>query len=176
MSGDIEYYNALVQEEAAYEGNHRIIRGVAPEFKAVVCTADVDARTNTEIRGTEGVPVHWLDGGWDDRPTLIANSYYEFYGGTWINSEWGAYSTGNSRYFHERRLVWTGCDERGFTRPDAHMGSPMGMVAAGTPGDPRQEFGPLGAQRSVTDYVTDESDKRHLIYAISPVFTVVASD
>ena len=176
MSGDIEDYNALVQEEAAYEGNHRIIRGVAPEFKAVVCTADVDARTNTEIRGTEGVPVHWLDGGWDDRPTLIANSYYEFYSGAWINSEWGAYSTGNSRNFHERTLVWTGCDERGFTHPEAHMGSPMGMVAVGTPGDPRREFGPLGTQGSVSDPVTAEIDERHLIYAMSPVFTVVASD
>ena len=173
MSGDIEYYNALVQEEAAYEGNHRIIRGVAPEFKAVVCTADVDARTNTEIRGTEGVPIHWLDGGWDDRPTLIANSYYEFYSGSWINSEWGAYSTGNSRYFHERRLVWTGCDDRGFTAADAagagiHMGSTSGMAAVGTPGDPRREFGPLGTQRGITDPVAAESDKRHLIYAISP--------
>ena len=187
MSGDIEDYDAIVQEEAAWEGNHRIIRGVAPEFKAVVCTADVDARTYTEIPDALDVPIYWLDGGWDDRPRLIANSHYDFYDGVWIyhgddedtiNTEYGAIAAGNSTYFSERRLMWTGCADRGIARPNAHMGttSDMGMVAVGTPGDPRREFGPLGAGVDRTDYITDEIDKRHQIYAISPVFTVVVFD
>ena len=78
-SGDIEEYNTWVQEEAAgnvvrgkeaeppYKYTDPIIRKHASEFRAVVCTADDDARTNTGMTGT-GVPVHWLDGGWEDRP------------------------------------------------------------------------------------------------------------
>ena len=186
-SPDIEDYDAIVQEEAAWEGNHRIIRGVAPEFKAVVCTADVDARTYTEIPDALDVPIYWLDGGWDDHPRLIANSHYGFYDGVWIyhgddedtiNTEYGAIATGNSTYFSERRLMWTGCDDRGVARTGAHMGttSNMRMVAVGTPGDPRQEFGPLGASTNIHDYIAVEIDELRQLYAISPVFTVVVFD
>ena len=175
-SGDIEYYNALVQEEAAREYNHKIIRGAAPEFKAVVCTADVDARTYTEITEALGAPIHWLDGGWDDRPTLIANSHYDFFSPEWINTEWGAIAPGNSTFNFENRYVWTGCDFNGVARAEAHMGttSDMRIVAVGTPGDPRREFAPLGSERHRLGYPAAEIDERHQIYAISPVFTVVA--
>ena len=107
-SGEIEDYNDLVQFEASgrtrrYEEvedlTDPVIRRVAPQFRAVVCTADVDARTNTGMTDTLGVPVHWLDGGWDDRPTLIADAYDQFYGGDWMNHDWGAYVSGNSTYF-----------------------------------------------------------------------------
>ncbi|WP_423922378.1 choice-of-anchor R domain-containing protein [Candidatus Poriferisodalis sp.] len=56
MSGDIEEYNELVQFEASGRSKRdetrgpftdRVMRSVAPEFKAVVCTAAIDARTNT---------------------------------------------------------------------------------------------------------------------------------
>ena len=175
-SGDIEYYNALVQEEAAREYNHRIIRGAAPDFKAVVCTADVDARTYTEITEALGAPIHWLDGGWDDRPTLIANSHYDFFSPEWINTEWGAIAPGNSTFNFENRYVWTGCNFNGVARAEAHMGttSDMRIVAVGTPGDPRREFAPLGSERHRLGYPAAEIDERHQIYAISPVFTVVA--
>ena len=186
-SGDIEDYDAIVQEEAAWEGNHRIIRGVAPEFKAVVCTADVDARTYTEIPDALDVPIYWLDGGWDDHPRLIANSHYGFYDGVWIyhgddedtiNTEYGAIAPGNSALFYEGSQIWTGCDDEGVARTGAHMGttSNMRMVAVGTPGDPRQEFGPLGASTNISDYIAVEIDELRRLYAISPVFTVVAFD
>ena len=196
-SGDIEDYDAIVQEEAAWEGNHRIIRGLAPEFKAVVCTADVDARTYTEIPDALDVPIYWLDGGWDDRPRLIANSHYDFYDGVWIyhgddedtiNTEYGAIATGNSTYFSENRSIWTGCNDQGIARKNAHMGSTTdttdtdtctatGLVAVGTPGDPRREFGPLGATDfPVDDPIFAEICDRHQLYAISPVFTVVVFD
>ena len=185
-SGDIEDYNADVQWEADQAYNDRFIRSVAPEFKAVVCTAAVDARTNTGMTDVSGVPVHWLDGGLDDRPTLIANSYAEFYGGEWVNHEWGAYVTGNSARFHnsvlfnKNKQIWTGCDAEGVAHPDAHMGSTMGVVAVGTPAyrndmgdlDPTK-FAPLGAVDVDSGYVSAEIDKRRQIYAISPVFTVV---
>ena len=178
MSADIEDYNALVQEEAAQEYNHRIIRGVAPEFKAVVCTAAVDARTNTEIRDAYGVPVHHLDGGWDNRLTLIAKSYYQFFSPDWINSISGAIVTGNSREFDEIRPVWTGCDAAGFAHPEAPMGttSKMGLVAVGL-GKPADStgppVGPLGAVNT-SDHVSAERTESRKIFAISPVFTVIA--
>ena len=84
---------------------------------------------------TIGVPVHWLDGGWEDRPTLVAYRYAAFYGDGWVNSDYGAYATGNSAHFHENYLVWTGCDASGAAHPDAYMGSPTGMAAVGTPND-----------------------------------------
>ena len=124
--------------------NDRFIRSVAPEFKAVVCTAAVDARTNTGMTDVFGVPVHWLDGGWDDHPTLVANSYAEFYSSEWVNHEWGAYVTGNSAHFNDsdsltryNKKIWTGCDAQGVAHPYAYMGTTFseaaGMVAVGTP-------------------------------------------
>ena len=184
MSADIEYYNAFVQDVAAWEGNHRIIRGAAPDFKAVVCTAAVDARTNTEIEGGDALPIHWVDGGWENRPTLLANSYFDFYSNNWVETGWGAIAPGNTTFFSDRRRVWTGCDASGFAHPEAHMGSDTGMVVLGYPGNPAnrsRDFTPLGIiypnptdeQFGGTDFLGDESKKPHQIFAMSPVFTVV---
>ena len=183
-SGDIEDYNAVAQWEPDQTYNDRFIRSVAPEFKAVVCTAAVDARTNTGMTDAVGVPVHWLDGGWDDRPTLVANSYAEFYGGEWVNHEWGAYVTGNSAHFNDSDLftrynkeIWTGCDARGVAHPYAYMGSTLseaaGMVAVGTPENPMPNYAPLGAVDVDEGFVMAETDELGQIYVISPVFTVV---
>ena len=179
-SGDIEDYNADAQWEPDQTYNDRFIRSVAPEFKAVVCTAAVDARTNTGMTDAVGVPVHWLDGGWDDLPTLVADSYAEFYGGEWVNHEWGAYVTGNSAHFNDsdfvtryNKKIWTGCDARGVAHPDAHMGSTMGIVAVGTPGDEVSNHASLGAVDVDTGYVSAETDELGQIYVISPVLTVV---
>ena len=176
MSADIEDYNALVQWQAAREENDRIIKGIAADFKAVVCTATVDARANTQMGASQGVPVHWLDGGWDDHPTLIAKSYDEFYGAEWVNEEIGAWVWGNSAHFVAHAPIWTGCDAAGVAHPVAHMGAtspPMGMVAVGTPGNENDNFGPLGAVNFSVDYVSAEIDKTHRIYGISPILTVV---
>ena len=201
-SGNIDDYNTWVQEEAA--GN--VVRGVevagrdrytdpiiwknASEFRAVVCTADDDARTNTGMTGI-GVPIHWLDGGWDDRPTLVANSNAEFYGPKWVNTDYGAYVTGNSTYFHQNAKVWTGCDAFGDPHPSVPMGaiSAMDMVAVGTPNDTDNDnHAPLGAVDPGVGYAyhhfivvinEGQSDEEELeillpLYAISPIFTVVA--
>ena len=183
-SADIEYYNAFVQKVAAWEGNHRIIRGAAPDFKAVVCTAAVDARTNTEIEGGDALPIHWVDGGWENRPTLLANTYSDFFSNNWIETGWGAIATGNSTKFSFRQKLWTGCDASGFAHPAAHMGttSSARMVVLGDPADPEIrsfDVTPLGSIRSSaaglgeTDFLGDEIHELHKIYAMSPVFTVV---
>ena len=67
-SGDIDDYNAWVRWEAEQAYSDPIIRGVSKDIKAVVCTAADDARTNTGMAGAIGVPIHWLDGGGQDRP------------------------------------------------------------------------------------------------------------
>ena len=201
-SGNIDDYNAFVQEEAAgtlVRGEPAaapytdpVIRAVADDFRAVVCTADDDARTNTEMPTTAiGVAIHWLDGGWDDRPTLIAGSYDGFYGGGWDNTEYGAYVTGNSAYFEENAMVWTGCDSSGVKDPMFPMGDPnsTGMVAAGSPRnydsklnrDPDSDrkrktdlnLAPVGAVDVDVGRLTGNDDEYRPLYGISPIFTVV---
>ena len=174
-SGNIEEYNRFVRTEADQTYNHPVIQAVAQGFKAVVCTADVDAPTNTGMpTDTLGVPVHWLDGGWESRPTLVVYRYAGFYGDGWVNSDYGAYATGNSAHFHENFMVWTGCDASGAAHPEAYMGSPMGMAAVGTPNDPGANNAPLGAVDVDADsgYLGDEIDKFKRLYAISPILTV----
>ena len=174
-SGDIDDYNAWVRWEAEQAYSDPIIRGVSKDIKAVVCTAADDARTNTGMAGAIGVPIHWLDGGGQDRPTLIANSYLEFYGDEWVNHDWGAYVTGNSAYFHENAMIWTGCDSKGVAHPSFPMGatSAMDMVAVGTPRDSAANHAPLDAVDVDSGHVTGNIDEYKSLYAISPIFTVV---
>ncbi|WP_420623341.1 choice-of-anchor R domain-containing protein [Candidatus Poriferisodalis sp.] len=190
-SGDIEDYNAFVQKEAAgtlVRGKpvpgkpaaepytDPVIHRVASQFTAVVCTAAVDAVTNTKIAeaGSIAVPVHWLDGGWQDRPTLIVEQYSDFYGDEWENTEYGAYVTGNSAHFHENAMVWTGCDASGAADPKFPVGSNnMGLVAAGSPRDPADNTAPVGAVDVTVGRITGNDDEHRPIYAISPIFTVV---
>ena len=175
MSEEIADYNDWVKFEAGQTYSNPIIRAVASQFKAVVCTAAVDARTNTGMAVADaGVPIHWLGGGWQDRPTLVANSNSQFYGGAWVNTHYGAYVTGNSAYFHENAMIWTGCDSVGDTHPTGYMGSlNTKMVAAGTPRDP--DHAPLGPVDPLNlEFVGAENDANRPLYAISPIFTVVA--
>ena len=182
-SGEIDDYNAWVQEEAQAAYSDPFIRRVASEFKAVACTADVDARSNTGMEDDLGVPIRWLDGGWDDHPTLVANLNDDFYGSEWANTEYGAYVTGNSTHFEDHAMVWTGCDASGEPHPDYPMGiSAMDIVAVGTPNDPADNNAPLGAVDVGSGFVAHnyyvvidgEGQERLLpLYAISPIFTVV---
>ena len=200
-SGNINDYNKFVQFEAeglterdtaAEPYTDPVIQRVAERFRAVVCTASVGARSNTEMPTTAiGVPIHWLDGGWEDRPTLIAGSYDGFYGGAWDNTEYGAYVAGNSAYFEVNAMVWTGCNASGGADPIFPMGDPnsMGMVAAGSPRnsdselnrdpdsdrerEPDSNLAPVGAVDVDEGRLTGNIDEHRPIYGISPVFTVV---
>ena len=174
-SGNMADYNAVVRRSAEHEANDRFLRSIAREFRAVGCTLTVDARANTGMTGSVGVPVHWLDGGWDDHPTLIADSYDQFYG-VWKERQFGAMSTGNSLWLHERRRIWTGCYATGAKHPEAYLGSTldMGMVAAGHPNHPTEkDLGPLGATDPNRGYLSFDRNLRLTLYAVSPVLTVV---
>ena len=189
-SGAISDYNGLVRFEAAGRSKrypevnditNRVIREVAPRFRAVVCTEDDDARDNTGMTDIVGVPIHWLDGGWEEenRPTLIASTYDEFYGGEWMNSDKGAYVTGNTMGFDSNEAIWTGCLSSGVAHPKYPMGKTH-MVVVGTPRD--EDLHPLGAVDVDPGYLAIETfveiggEREPVlkgIYAISPVFTAV---
>ncbi len=197
-SDDTGVYNTWVNEEARgdtvrgvtaerYAYTNPVIRRLAEDegFKAVVCTAAVDARTNTGMEGI-GVPVHWLDGGWEDRPTLVANTNTGFYSAKWKNSGHGAYVTGNSAHFEAHEMVLTGCDASGDPHPNFFMGNTEAtdMVAVGTPNGrslkTREEetadsnFAPLGAVDVDQGFVMINQERLLPLYAISPILTVVA--
>ena len=195
-SANIEDYNDFVQWEAAQKYSDPVIRNNASEFKALVCTTDDDARTNTGMHDPIGVPIHWLDGGWDDHPTLVAKTYLEFYGSEWVNSDYGAYVTGNSAHFEEHAMVLTGCNAYGAAHSTFFMGntSLTYMVAVGTPNgrtlktrenSANSNFAPLGAVDPSLGYpyheyfvVVDGQKRKRLLplYGISPVFTVVGGE
>ena len=194
---DIKFYNDLVQFEASGrtrrypEASGRlgdpIIRRVAERFKAVVCTAAVDARKNTGMTGI-GVPVHWLNGGAQHRDTLVANSNSQFFGPEWVQDEWGAIVTGNSTPLFEISVdeatrgdkiadgIWTGCDSTGMAHSDYHLGSTMEMATLGTPADESTGNAPIGPTASNTGMVAIPVGEYRSIYAISPVFTVVGGE
>ena len=198
-SADIEDYNELVQLEARGESKRypeaarrytdQVIQDVAnnkyedKNFKAVACTTDVDAPTNTGMTGI-GVPIHWLDGGFQHRDTLVANSNAGFYSSDWDTTDYGAYVTGNSAALFEissheankgdkiRTGIWTGCDATGMAHSDYHMGSAMGMATLGTPGDDSQNA-PIGPTASSTGALAILLGENRPLYGISPIFTVV---
>ena len=183
VSGDIEEYNELVRFEASGRSRRDetlgpftdpVIRSVAAQFKAVVCTAEVDARANTAMTEALGVPIRWLDGGWEDRPTLVASTYSDFFSADWVNRDYGAYVTGNSVRFGDNYMVWTGCDSSGAADPLVPMGpNSMGQVAVGSPNDPSANNAPIGAVDVSVGQLTGNNDEHRPLYAISPVFTIV---
>ena len=195
---DIKFYNDLVQFEASGrtrrypEASGRlgdpVIRRVADQFKAVVCTAaDKNARKNTDMTGI-GVPIHWLNGGAQHRDTLVANSNSQFFGPEWVQDEWGAIVTGNSTPLFEISVdeatrgdkiadgIWTGCDSTGMAHSDYHLGSTMEMATLGTPADESTSNAPIGPTDSNTGMVAIPVGEYRSIYAISPVFTVVGGE
>ena len=55
-SDDVEHHNEVVRRQAAAGYNDRIIRGIAPDFRAVVCTESVDAG---RPHGLESATYNW---------------------------------------------------------------------------------------------------------------------
>ena len=77
-STDIATYNTFIQTRAA--NGHADIRDYSAGFRAVGCTAAVDARDNTATTYTtsdKGVPIYWLNG------AKAADQYEDFYDGSW---------------------------------------------------------------------------------------------
>ncbi len=145
-SADIADYNAFVQ--AAANGNAGL-KPFSGEFRALISTAAVDAKTNTETAGA-GVPIHWLGG------AKVADNYADLYDGSW-DSVAGRTESG-SGYIG---TVWTGGNKTGGKSGQKYAGA--SEVRLGDLGDVTL------ALSSPTAKAASES---YPLYALSPVITV----
>ena len=86
----------------------RTSRTTLKTFRAVGCTAAVDARDDTGTTYTsddKGVPIYWLNG---DR---AADEYEDFYDETWDEEASMRDESGNT--VSAPGSVWTGCEHDG---------------------------------------------------------------
>ncbi len=147
-SSDIADYNAFVQ--AAANGNDNL-KPFSGEFRALISTAAVDAKTNTGTTG-EGVIIHWLGG------AQVADDYADLYDGDWDSAngrtESGSGYTG---------LVWTGGNKSGEKSGQRHAGA--GEVRLGDLGD---------STLALSSPTTRAASESYPLYALSPVITVAA--
>ena len=123
LSTDIADYNTFVQTAAA--AGHAGIQGFSGGFRAVVSTADIDARDNTWTRGT-GVPIYWLGG---DR---LADDYADFYDGSWDEEANATSESGGARGISaDADHPWTGSDHDGTEEMHNNVSQALGGAATG---------------------------------------------
>ena len=125
-STDIAVYNTWAQERAT--AGHDDIQDYSARFRVVGCSADVDARDNTD---GEGVPISWLNGG------RVAVDNTDFYNGSWANEADDKHASGNDGpdiSLSSNRPV-TGCEHDG---AETFFGTPqtytLTVTRAGRPG------------------------------------------
>ena len=145
---------------ASYDGHarslaaagHAAIREHGSKFRALVCTASVDARDHTGTTGA-GVPVYWLGGG------KVADGYADLYDGSWDSNaprdERGEAVPGRSV------RVFTGCASDGTGKDGLELGT-SGRIAIGRAKVAGVELNDPGT--------TTERQLHRRIYALSPVF------
>ena len=107
---DIATYNTFIQTRAA--AGHTDIQAYSAGFRAVGCTADTDARDNTETTYTstaKGVPIYWLNG------AKAADEYEDFYDGSWDDEANDKNESGTDAHdtSQEANWPWTGCNHDG---------------------------------------------------------------
>ncbi|WP_420446766.1 choice-of-anchor R domain-containing protein [Candidatus Poriferisodalis sp.] len=167
-STDIADYNGFVQGLAG--AGHADIQDYGSQFRAVACTAAVDARYNTATTGT-GVRIYWLGG------AKAADGYADFYDGSWdeevtVRNESGAAVTVTSNASTDS--AWTGCEHDGTGGID-DVGT-SGSIVLGTtqPG-----VGTLNYTAGSSPGPLDENDNKdpkasvNHLYGLSPVFVVM---
>jgi len=144
--------------QAAAAGNP-LLAPFRDYFRAVVSTADVDARVNTATAYTstdKGVPVYWVGG------DKVADDYADFYDGSWDSKAWKT-ENGNQAVVGGSfsREVWTGSDADG----TKHADNPAGAASV--------RYGWLG-NNPVSDGTSGlrTTGNRLAYYGLSPVFTV----
>ena len=161
-STDIATYNTFIQNLAA--AGHTDIRTYSAGFRAVGCTAAVDARDNTSTTGT-GVPIYWLDG------TKVADDYADFYDGDWddeVNDKNESGTDAHDTSMSENDPI-TGCMDdgtesfAGAPRPRS-LGATLGLVRTGR----------LNASGNVQDPIDGNDTARTTdtrpMYGLSAVF------
>ena len=145
-STDVSDYNSHAQTAA---GNNNSLQAFKDQFRALISTGSVDAKTNTATTGT-GVSVHWLGG------EKVADDYADLYDGDW-DSVSGKTEAGNGY----TGLVWTGGNKAGQKSGQRYAGAAEVRL-----GDLSDVVSPLSSPNARA------SSETHPIYALSPVITV----
>ena len=168
-SSDIATYNTFVQDRAA--AGHADIRTYSTGFRAIGCTAAVDARDNTSTTGT-GVPIYWLDG------TKAADQYEDFYDGTWDDeaNDKNESGTNGPNTSLEANYPLTGCNDGGteyFDRSNRSSALAKIEVMVGRPNSSAAaSHGPLSSNTAL-DVANTVSRP---MYGLSALFQVVGED
>ena len=165
-STDIADYNTFIQNHA--EAGRMELDAYIGGFRAVGCTADVDARdntgTNTDTDGA-GVPIYWLDG------SRVADDNTDFYDGDWADETNIKNESGTDHPITSQvSYPFTGCDHNGTEKFDGANSRALGAapVALGQPNTAATNDGPLS---SVTN---SANDTQRAMYGLSQVFEVAA--
>ena len=110
--------NVRIQGAAA--AGHSAIRPHGAGFRHLYSSSRTTARNNSCSTGAgTGIGIHWLNG------AKVADSYSDFYDGSWSNRRAGRNEHGNARAAVE---VWTGSYDNGTYRP--HSDSNVDTYAA----------------------------------------------
>ena len=165
-SNQISRYNTFVQNQAA--AGHNAIQAYSSGFRAVGCTATVNARDNTSTTPTGdggGEPIFWLNG------RKVANHYGDFYDGAWANQRNIKDESGNDRSLQaSANRPWTGCNHNGTSR-GGNLSLGAGAYAiVGNPHAGGTSNGPLSSTLGLTN------TENHPMYGLSEVFRRPADD
>ena len=168
LSSDIADYNTFVQARAA--AGHADIQAYSGAFRALGCTAAVDARDNTSTTGT-GVPIYWLDG------AKVADDYADFYDGSWddeINdkneSGTDAHDTSQSDNYPITGCKNDGTEEfAGATNPRGLGATTWGLCA------PAGSTPPPSKRTPSTVTIPRRTNLTRPMYGLSAVFEVVST-
>ena len=160
---DIATYNTFVQTRAA--AGHTDIRAYSAGFRAVGCTAAVDARDNTKTTYTttdKGVPIYWLNG------AKAADQYEDFYDGSWDDEANDKNESGTNGLDTSQVSNWplTGCDHDGTA--EGALGA--SQVTVGRPNSSGSSHGPLNGNSQIASTVLTRP-----MYGLSAVFQVAAA-
>ncbi len=161
-SSNIGDYNKLVQDLAA--NGHDDIQAYSSGFTAVGCTADDDARDNTNTRFTssdKGVPIYWMGG------NKVADQYQDFYDGSWDDEANHRNESGDDGQDMSRdtNRPWTGCKHDGTEAVSASLGE--ASVTTGVLNSIVPTSGPIGS-----NFTVDGRTNRPM-YGLSEVFNVI---
>ena len=140
----IATYNTWIQD--LVDAGHADIQDHTETFRAVGCTAAVDARDYTGTTYTsdyKGVPIYWLNG------DKAADEYEDFYDETWDEEASMRDESGNTVSAPDP--VWTGCEHDGTEGfrggGSSALGSNRGVVF-GVPNSDATNEGPLSGNTS----------------------------
>ena len=164
-STDIETYHTFIKDRAA--AGHTDLDDYIEGFRAVGCTADVDARDNTgTIINTDsaGVPIYWLNG------SQVADDYADFYDGDWDDEANDKNEFGNNGPDTSLEVNYpvTGCAHNGTEFRFSGTSNALGasVVRVGQPNASGATNGPLRGDGTVSNTATRP------MYGLSQVFEV----